>query len=418
MSGRLAIEGGASVRPTMLPYSRHSVDRADEDAVVNALRSGWLTTGPGVERFEDAFARRTGARHAVAVTNGTAALHAAMYGAGVGPGDEVLVPTLTFAASANVAVYVGARPVFVDVDPGTLLIDPAAAASRVTGKTKAIVGVDFAGQPADWDALRALAADRQLTLIGDAAHALGAADRQRPVGSLADLTTFSLHPVKHITSGEGGVVTTDDDDAAVRMRRFRNHGITRDFRAREADATWEYEIGDLGYNYRLSDVNCALALSQLGRLDGWLARRRAIAAVYDAAFATLSGVQPLAQRDAVEHAYHLYVVRLDARKIGADRRAVFRALRAENIGVNVHYMPVHLHPYYRREYGTAPGDCPVAEAAYEEILTLPLFPAMTDKDVADVVEGVTKVVGTYQARSTGADPLAVDAARAAAGDGR
>lgn len=395
MTARLAVDGGDPVRKTMLPYGRQTIEAADEEAVLAALRSGWLTTGPEVERFEAAFAERTGAGHAVAVSNGTAALHAAMDAAGVGPGDDVLVPTMTFAATAAAAVYVGARPLFVDVDPGTLLVDPASVEARWTADARAVVGVDFAGQPAPYDELRGVMEARGVEplVVADAAHSLGATDHGRPVGSLTDLTTFSLHPVKQITAGEGGVVTTSDADRAARLRRFRNHGISRDHRARAAGATWEYEITHLGYNYRLTDVQCALGRAQLDRLDGWLARRRAVAAAYDEALAGVPGVRPLAVRPGTEHAWHLYVVLLDLPAGGPGRRAVFEALRAENIGVNVHYMPVHLHPFYRDRFGTAPGDCPVAEAAYGRMITLPLFHGMTDEDVDDVIEAVGKVAG-------------------------
>ena len=403
--GRLAIDGGAPVRSTMLPYGQQTIEAEDEAAVLAVLRSGWLTTGPEVERFERAFAGRVGARHAVAVANGTAALHAALATADVGPGDEVLVPSLTFAASANAAVYLGAVPIFVDVDPDTFLIDPASVEMRLTPRTRAIVAVDFAGQPADYASLSEVLthaqSDNRVTVVADAAHALGAACCGHPVGALADLTTFSLHPVKQITSGEGGVVTTEDVAKAQRLRQFRNHGISRDFRARAAEATWEYDMTELGYNYRLSDIQCGLARAQLRRLDEWLVRRQQIAERYDSAFSKVAEVRPLVTRPRVVHAHHLYVVRLDTAAIGADRDSIFRALRAENIGVNVHYRPVHLHSFYRRRFGTGEGDCPIAEAAYDEILTLPLFHGMTDKDVEDVITGVQKVIG---ALSPGAMP--------------
>jgi perosamine synthetase len=336
-----------------------------------------------------------GARQAVAVTSGTAALHAAMYAAGVGPGDEVLVPAMTFAASANAAIYQGARPVIVDVEPDTLLVSPAAVEQRITPRARALVAVDYAGQPCDYDALGRIAEAHGLTLIADACHAPGARYRGRAVGTLARLSTFSLHPVKHFTSGEGGLITTNDAELARRMRVFRNHGITTDHRQREAQGSWFYEMVDLGFNYRLTDLQCALGISQLERLDEWIARRRAIARRYDEAFAGMDAVSPLATRPEVEHAYHLYVVRISTERLRADRAAVFAALRAENIGVNVHYIPVHLHPYYRERFGTRPGDCPVAEAAYQQILSLPMFPRMSDGDVDDVAAAVRKVLAAY-----------------------
>ena len=377
----------------MIPYGKQSIGDEDIRAVLDVLRSDWLTTGPKVAEFEELFAREVGTAHAVAVSSGTAALHAAAYALDVGPGDEVIVPSMTFAATANCAVFQGGTPVFADVDPDTLLLDTASAEARVTRRTRAIIAVDYAGQPCDYDALRALAERNGLALADDACHALGGRYKGRPVGSLADLSTFSLHPVKHITSGEGGMVTTDDPDLAKRMRLFRNHGITTDHRQREASGSWFYEMVDLGYNYRLTDFQCALGASQLGKLPVWVLRRREIAARYDAAFADAPGIRPLAVRPDAYHAYHLYVIRLEAREPGKDRAAIFRSLREAGIGVNVHYIPVHLHPYYRKRFGTRPGDCPVAEAAYERILSLPMYPGMSDGQVDEVIGAVRRTTG-------------------------
>lgn len=389
---RLALEGGRPVRATPLPYGRQSISAEDVEAVVEALRSDWLTTGPEVERFEAAFAAAAGTRHAVAVSSGTAALHAAVHAAKLGRGDEVIVPAITFAASANAALYEGATPVFADVEPDTLLVDLAAVESAVSRRTRAILAVDYAGHPCDYDALRQIAERHGLLLLADACHALGGSYRARPVGSLADASTFSFHPVKHLTTAEGGMVTTDDGLLARRLRRFRNHGITTDHRERAAQGSWFYEMVELGYNYRLSDLQCALGRSQLGRLGEWVERRRRIARRYDEALAGLPGIEPLAVRPWAAHAYHLYVVRLRDPRLRRRREHLFAALRAEGIGVNVHYVPVHLHPYYRERLGTGPGLCPNAEAAYEEILSLPMFPAMSDGDVEDVVEALGKVV--------------------------
>lgn len=394
----LALHGGPPVRTTLLPYGRQSIDDDDVQAVTEALRSPWLTTGPKVAEFERAFATFVGAREAVAVSNGTAALHAAVYALGIGPGDEVIVTPMTFAASANCVVFQGGTPVFADVDPETLLLDPAKIEALITPRTRAIIAVDYAGQPCDYTALRAVAARHGLRIIADACHAVGGSDRGHAVGTLADLNTFSLHPVKHFTTGEGGLISTDDPELAQRMRLFRNHGITTDHRQREQQGSWAYEMVDLGYNYRLTDIQCALGLSQLGKLRRWVERRQTIAARYDAAFATLPAVQPLAVRPEVAHAYHLYMVRFDLRQLKADRATIFQALRAEGIGVNVHYIPVHLHPFYRQRFGTGPGLCPVAEAAYEELITLPMFPAMSDQDAEDVVAAVGKVVAWYYLR--------------------
>lgn len=381
-----------SYPPVRIPYGRQSIDAADTAAVTAALRSGWLTTGPRVAAFEKAFARFTGAREAVAVANGTAALHAAMHAAGVGPGMEVIVPAMTFAASANCAVFQGAIPRFCDVDSRTLLADPVSVRRLVTRRTKAIVAVDYAGQPCDLDALLRLARRHGLVLVEDAAHSLGARDGRRRVGSIAPLTTFSLHPVKHLTTGEGGMVTTDDPATAARLRRFRNHGISADHHQRTASATWVYEVVDLGYNYRLTDFQCALGLSQLAKVPAWIARRRAIAARYDRAFSGLAGVRPLARRPGAFHSYHLYVVRIDANAVRGGRAAVFEGMRRRGIGVNVHYIPVHLHPFYRRRFGTRPGLCPAAERAYGEILSLPMFPTLGDRQVQSVIDALTDTV--------------------------
>jgi perosamine synthetase len=379
----------APVDAAPLPYGRQEIDDDDVAAVVAALHSDWLTTGPLVGELEQSFAAYVGSGHAVAVSSGTAALHAAYHVLDLAPGDEIVVPALTFVASANAAVFEGATPVFADVEPGTLLIDPRAAAALVGPRTKAIVGVDYAGQPCDWDALRAAADAHGLALVADGCHAPGARDGGRTVGTLADLTAFSLHPVKHFTTGEGGLVTTDDAALAARMRRFRNHGIGSDHRERAERGTFAYEMVELGFNYRLTDFQCALGISQLRHLDGWLARRRDLASRYDDALAGLAGVEPLAQRPGADHAYHLYVVQLAD---DLDRDAVFTALRGRGIGANVHYLPVHLHAFYRERFGTGPGLCPVAEAAYERILSLPLFPAMADDDVDRVVDALAEAL--------------------------
>jgi perosamine synthetase len=395
---QLALHGGPPVRAELLPYGRHEIDDDDVAAVARALRSEWLTSGPGVSDFESAIARTVEADYAVAVSSGTAALHAAIFAIDIGPGDEVIVPPMTFAASANVVVYQGATPVFADVDPDTLLIDPAAAAARITPRTRAIVAVDYAGQPCDYAALREAIAGRPVALVADACHAIGARDeRGRAVGAIADLTAFSFHPVKHVTTGEGGAVTTNDASFAERMRTFRNHGITVDHRQRSEQGSWFYEIVDLGYNYRLTDVQSALGLSQLAKLRARVARRQAIAHEYDRAFAAIPEVRPLSVRAGVSHSYHLYVVRVETARLACDRAMMFSALRREGIGVNVHYIPVHLHPFYRQRFGAGPGLCPVAEAAYASILTLPMFAGMETRDVRDVIEAVTKVVAAFRA---------------------
>jgi perosamine synthetase len=380
----------------MLPYGRQSILAEDLASVIDVLKSDWITTGPTVVEFERRFCEEVSAREAVAVSNGTAALHAAVYACGIGPNSEVIVPAMTFAASANAVVFQGGTPVFADVDGETLLLDPADVERKITERTRAIVAVDYAGQPCDYDALRAIAARHKLRIIDDASHAVGGAYKDQRVGTLADFTTFSFHPVKHITTGEGGMITTNDAPAARRMRAFRNHGITTDHRQREERGSWTYEMVDLGYNYRITDFQCALGISQLRRLQNNVARRQAIARRYDLAFRSVSGVDPLVVRPDRSHAYHLYVVRLDLDVLAAGRREIFTALRQANIGVNVHYIPVHLHPFYRERFGTRVGMCPVAEAAYERILSLPMFPAMTDDDVDDVVDAVATTTARFR----------------------
>ena len=389
----LAINGGLPVRDNLLPYGRQTIDDDDIQQVVDVLKSDWLTTGPKVGEFERAFADFVGATHAVAVSNGTAALHTAMFALGIGPGDEVIVTPMTFAASANCVVFQGGTPVFADVDPATLLLDPAKVEAKITPQTKAIVAVDYAGQPCDYDALVRIAQKHDLALVDDACHAVGGSYKGRAVGTLADLNTFSFHPVKHLTTGEGGMITTDDDEFAARMTVFRNHGITTDHRQRAEAGAFFYEMVDLGYNYRITDFQCALGISQLRKLPASIEKRQELAAMYDTAFAELDYVAPLAVRDEVSHAYHLYMVQFDTDKLGMSRADIFRALRAENIGVNVHYIPVHLHPFYRDHYGTERGLCPTAEAAYERLVTLPLYAQMTEFDVDDVVTAIRKLAG-------------------------
>jgi perosamine synthetase len=390
--GELAIRGGQPVRESYLPYGRQTIDDDDRAAVAAVLKSDWLTTGPKVAEFEQAFALAVGAREAVAVNSGTAALHAAMHALGIGPGDEVIVPSITFAATANAVVYLGGTPVFADVDPDTLLITAETAGRCLTERTQAIVAVDYAGQAAEYDSLRALAAKHALPLVSDACHALGGSYRGRKVGTLADLNAFSFHPVKHVTTGEGGMITTEDADFARQMRIFRTHGITTDHHYRQAHGEWAYEMQTLGFNYRLSDIGCALGLSQLPKLEGWVRRRNELATRYRELLSDLPEFVPLMLLPERTHAYHLFVVRCRAAELGWTRDAVFAALRAEGIGVNVHYIPVHLHPFYRERFETRRGQCPNAEAAFEEVLTLPLFATMTDRDVDDVCRALRKVV--------------------------
>jgi len=322
-------------------------------------------------------------------------LHGAAFAAGLKPGDEAITSPLTFAATANCVLYQGASPVFADVAPDTLNLDPERFAERITPKTRAVLPVDYAGHPADLDPILALAERHSLTVIEDACHALGAEYHGRGTGSIAHMSVFSFHPVKHLATGEGGMVTTDRADLAESLRRFRNHGISSDAHQRHASGQWHYEMVLLGFNYRLTDIACALGLSQLKKLEANLVRRREIAARYTSAFRELPGIVVPSVRSNVNPAWHLYPVRLNPARLNTDRAHVFRALRAENIGVNVHYIPVHLHPYYRNRFGYQGGEYPVSEAAYEQLISLPMFHGMSDQDVEDVIAAVRKVSTVY-----------------------
>jgi perosamine synthetase len=391
----LAIHGGSPVRETFLPYGHQSIDEEDIQAVVEVLRSDWLTTGPKVDEFEDAFAEQVGAAHAVSFSSGTAALHAAAFAAGLKAGDEAITTPLTFAATANCVLYVGSTPRFADVSRDTLNLDPLEIERHISSHTRAILCVDYAGHPADLTAVREIGQRHGLVVIEDACHALGAEYRGQRVGSIADMTVFSFHPVKHITTGEGGMVTTQNPQYAETLRRFRNHGISSDARQRQSAGQWQYEMVLLGFNYRLPDILCALGLRQLTKLLANLARRREIAQRYSAAFKELTGVIPPAVRAEANPAWHLYPVRLQLERLATGRGEIFRALRAENIGVNVHYIPVHLHPYYRDKFGFRGGEFPVAEDAYERLISLPMFHGMSDQDADDVIQAVDKVLTSF-----------------------
>jgi perosamine synthetase len=391
----LALHGGTPVRRTILPYGRQSIDEGDIQSVVEVLRSDWLTTGPKVHEFEEAFAARVAAKYAVAFSSGTAALHGCAFAAGISAGDEVITSPLTFAASANCVLYQGGTPVFADVRADTLNIDPQQVLDKITPRTRALLPVNYAGHPAELTALLEIADRNGLIVIEDACHALGSEYHGQPVGNISHMTVFSFHPVKHITTAEGGMVTTNDARIADILRKFRNHGINSNARDRQREGQWHYEMVVLGFNYRLSDIACALGLAQLGKLDVNLARRRGIAARYMSELSGLPGIVLPAVQSGVNPAWHLFPIRINPAELSAGRGEIFRALRAENIGVNVHYIPVHIHPYYRERFGYAGGEFPVAESAYERLISLPMFHAMSDQDTADVVKAVQKVILHY-----------------------
>jgi perosamine synthetase len=377
-----------------LPYGRHDIDEEDIKAVRNVLLSDWLTTGPKVEEFEQELAKISHTKFAGVVNSGTAALHAAMAAVDIKPGDEVIVPPMTFAATANAVVYQGGVPVFADVDPDTLLMDPEKLEEKITSKTRAVISVDYAGQMCDYDALRKITKKHGLYLVADACHSIGGGYKGSPSGSCADLTVFSFHPVKHITTGEGGAVVTNDKKFIEKVKSFRNHGINADLHERQKAETWYYEIEMPGFNYRLTDFQCALGISQLKKLESRIHKRNMIANQYDRFFEGMDGIAPLKKQEFIAHAYHLYVVKLDINRLKRNRLEIFSFLRNEGIGVNVHYIPVHYHPFYQRTFNTYKGLCPIAEDAYERILTLPLFPAMTEDDVKRVCRIIKNAVSS------------------------
>ncbi|KYH34826.1 UDP-4-amino-4,6-dideoxy-N-acetyl-beta-L-altrosamine transaminase [Clostridium tepidiprofundi DSM 19306] len=395
MNEKLAINGGKPIRETLLSYGKQCIDDEDIQSVIDVLKSDFLTTGPTVKAFEKAVAEYVGTKYAVAVSNGTAALHIACLAAGISEGDEVLVSPLTFAASSNCILYCGAIPVFVDIDYKTYNIDVNKIEAKITEKTKAIIPVDFAGQSVDMDKIREIADKYNLIIIEDAAHALGSKYKDKKVGKLADMTEFSFHPVKPITSGEGGMIVTDDEKFYEKLNLFRTHGITRDRDLMyDNHGSWYYEQIELGYNYRITDIQCALGLSQIKKLDKFIERRRNIVNTYNAAFENLECITVPFEADYSNSGWHIYVIKLNLEKLTCSRKQIFEALRAENIGVNVHYVPVYFHPYYKK-LGYKKGLCPVSEDVYNSIITLPLYPSMTENDVNDVIMAVEKVIRYY-----------------------
>lgn len=366
----------------MIPYGKQTIEQDDIQAVVDVLKSDFLTTGPKIAEFEQTVADYVGAKYAVAISNGTSALHAACFAAGIEPGDEVITTPLTFAASANCVLYCGGTPVFADVDPKTYNIDPEDIQRKITDRTKAIIAVHLAGQPCDMDAIHSIAREHGLIVIEDGAHALGSVYKGKKVGSMSDMTTFSFHPVKPITTGEGGMIVTDNEDFYKKMILFRSHGITRDdSMMKRNDGPWFYQQFNLGYNYRITDIQCALGCSQMKKLDRFLARRKEIVARYNEAFADCDNIITPYQLSDTESGWHLYIVQVKK----CDRRQVFENMREKGIGVNVHYIPVYMHPYYQ-EHGYENVHCANAEEIYSHIISLPLYPGLTSEQQDYVID--------------------------------
>ena len=392
-----AIAGGTPVRNTKLFYGHQYIDEADVKAVTEVLTSDYLTCGPKVTELENRLCELTGAKYAVACSNGTAALHIAAMAAGLQEGDELITTPITFAASANCALYCGAKPVFADINPNTYNIDPKSVQEKITEKTKAVVAVDFTGQAVELEPWLAMCQATGIVLIEDGAHSIGTKYKGKMVGSIADMTTFSFHPVKTVTGGEGGAVLTNSDELYEKLVLYRTHGITREANLleREPHGPWYYEQVDLGYNYRLTDIQCALILSQLDKLELFQARRKEIVERYNQAFMEVPELfvqQEIPESDTTRH---LYILRIRPEKLTIDRKGFFEALGAENICCNVHYIPVYYHPYYEK-LGYKKGICPNAEKLYDEILSLPLYYSLTDQDVEDVICAVKKIAAFYR----------------------
>lgn len=394
---QLAIFGGTPVRETPIYYGRQCIEQVDIDAVEKVLRSDLVTCGPKVAEAEKRICEVTGAKYAVVVSSGTGALHLAAMAAGIEKGDEVIVTPMTFAASANCILYCGGTPVFADIKADTYNIDPESIRAHITDKTKAVIVVDYTGQAAELDEIRAICKEHGLVLIEDAAHAIGTEYKGRKVGSIADLTTFSFHPVKTVTAGEGGAVTTNDEQTYRRLLRLRSHGITRnqDEMVNPSDALWYNEQVELGYNYRMTDFQAALLISQLNRLELFVSRRKEIVKRYDEVFSKMPELIVQKEIEDSDTARHLYVIQLNPEHLKCSRREFFDALYAENVCPQVHYLPVYMHSYYQK-LGYKTGLCPIAEKLYENIMSIPLYYGLTDEDVETVIEAVKKVVEYYR----------------------
>lgn len=394
---KLAVFGGIPVFDKKIGYGHQYIDDNDIQAVVDVLKSDYLTCGPKIEEAEKKLCEITGAKHAVLIANGTAALHAACFAAGIGPGDEVITTPITFAASANCALYCGARPVFADINSETYNIDPDSIEKCITGKTKAIVAVDFTGQAVEIKRIKEICNKHNLLFIEDAAHSLGTKYDGEPVGSLADMTEFSFHPVKTCTAGEGGAVTTNDDELYRKLGLFRTHGITRnqDLMDKESEGGWYYQQVALGYNYRMTDIQAALLSSQLDKLNMFAKRRKELVKRYNEAFKLIPEITVQKEIPESDTVRHLYILQFNLEMLKCGRREIFDALQAEGVGVNVHYIPTYTFPYYR-SLGYKPGICPNAEKLYERMISIPLYYSLSDEQQNKVIEAVKKVIDYYR----------------------
>lgn len=397
MDNILAIHGGKPIRENQIRYGKQYIDEDDLKAVNDTLLSDYITSGPQVENLEQKLCELTGAKYAVAVSNGTAALHVACLAAGIQAGDEVITTPMTFVASANCALYCGAKPVFADIDRETYNISPASISEKITEKTKAVVAVDFTGQSAELDEIKEICKEKHIILMEDAAHAIGTKYKGVPIGNISDMTTFSFHPVKTVTGGEGGAILTNDKNLYEKLYMMRSHAITRnlEFMENPSDAYWYYEQVGLGYNYRMTDFQAALVSSQLNKLNRFSTKRKEIVNKYNEAFKGMPEIRLQREIKESDTTRHLYILQLNLEKLNADRRMIFDAMKAENVCPQVHYIPVYYHPYYQK-LGYRKGLCPNAEWLYERILTIPLYYSLSDNDIDDVIQCVKKVIGFYR----------------------
>jgi len=393
----LVNENNKPIRESFLSFSQPLIEEEEINEVIDTLRSGWLTTGPKVKRFEKEFAQYIGSKYAIATNSCTGGLHLALVAAGIGGGDEVITTPFTFCATANVILHTGAKPVFVDIRPDTFNIDTERIEEVITPKTKAIMPVHYAGQPCEMDEIMEIAKRHNLLVIEDAAHSIATEYKGKKVGAIGDITCFSFYATKNLVTGEGGMVTTDNEELAEKIRVLSLHGMSRDAWKRYSSAgSSYYEVIYPGYKYNMTDIQASLGLHQLRKLTRFQKRREEIVKAYNEAFASLDTIEVPFVKPHIKHAWHLYVIKIIPEKLKINRDQFIEALRGENIGTSVHFIPVHLHPYYRDTYGFKRGDFPNAEYAYERVISLPLYPKMSDEDVKDIIEAVKKIVEHYR----------------------